>query len=154
MKNKQKYMLGKVINGLILLLVFLFIGCNSKEKNFNSDRHIYQAIHNKDTAILSISITKTRFHGQYEIRYDRFGKDSGDVRGDIKGDTFRGDFHYFSFGGGMKRVPLALLRKQNKLYLGKGVIGTYFNLPCFVPDVPIDYNNSNFVFELLPESSK
>ncbi len=69
------------------------------------------------------------------------------MRGDIKGDTLRGDFHFISNGGSWKRIPLALLKKENKLILGKGVIGTYFNLPCFVPGVPIDYKNSEFVFE-------
>jgi hypothetical protein len=154
----SEFMFTKNFNTVVLfaiLIVSIAAGCNSKEKNFNSDRQIYQAIHNKDTAILSISINKDRFHGQYEIKYYKIGKDSGNVRGTVWGDTLRGDFHYYSYGGGMKRVPLAFLHKQNKLFLGTGVIGTIYNLPCYVPEVPIDYSNPHFVFEpLAPSKNK
>jgi hypothetical protein len=137
----------------IAFVIMLLSACNSKDKN--ADRQIYQAIHNKDTAILSIWINKERFHGQYEIRYYKTGKDSGDVRGSVINDSLlRGDFHYHSYGGGMKRVPIALLHKQNKLFLGTGVIGTIFNLPCYVPEVPIDYSNPDFVFEPVASSKK
>lgn len=138
----------------IIVLIIVLSACNSKEKNLNSDRQIYQAVHNKDTAILTIAMNKTRFHGQYEIKYYQFGKDSGDVRGDIVGDTLKGNYHFYSNGGSMKRVPLALLKKQNKLFLGTGVIGTYMNLPCYVPEVPIDYSNPDFIFEPVNQPSK
>jgi len=61
----------------------------------------------------------------------------------------RGDFHYIGYGGSWKRIPLALLKKENKLFSGTGVIGTYLNLPCFMPGTPIEYSNSEFVFEEL-----
>ena len=134
----------------MILLSFLFvylISCNSKEDKTKYKQVVYRAVHNKDTAILAIHINDKRFYGRYEILYHKIGKDSGDVRGDIKGDTLRGDFHYISNGGSWKRIPLALLKKDNKLFLGKGVIGVYFNLPLFMPEVPIEYNNSEFVFE-------
>ena len=129
-----------------LLSVFLF-SCNSKEDKYNYDRAFYRAVNGEDTAILDIKINDKRFYGRYEITYHQFGKDSGDVRGDMHGDTLRGDFHYISNGGSWKRIPIALLKKDDKLILGKGVIGTYFNLPLFIPEVPIEYNNSEFVFE-------
>ncbi|MDR7211538.1 hypothetical protein [Flavobacterium piscis] len=131
---------------LSLILVLLF-SCNSKEEKDKYNPVVYRAVHNKDTAILSININDKRFYGRYEISHYKIGKDSGDVRGDIKGDTLRGDFHYISYGGGWKRIPLALLKKDNKLFLGSGVIGTYMNLPCFMPGTPIDYENSKFIFE-------
>jgi hypothetical protein len=127
-----------------ILSAFLF-SCTSKEDKYN--RVFYRAVHDKDTAILDLNINGKRFFGRYEILYHEFGKDSGDVRGDFRGDTLRGDFHYISNGGTWKRIPIALLKKNNKLILGKGVIGTYFNLPLFLPDVPIEYSNSEFVFE-------
>lgn len=129
-----------------ILLIFL-ISCNSKEEKDKYNHTFYRAVNGKDTAILDININHKRFYGRYEILYHKIGKDSGDVRGDIKGDTLRGDFHFISNGGSWKRIPLALLKKENKLVLGKGVIGTYFNLPCFVPGVPIEYKDSEFVFE-------
>ncbi|MCD0469796.1 hypothetical protein [Flavobacterium sp. JAS] len=136
----------KSLSFLVVILTFL-ISCNSKEDKSQYNHIVYRAVNNKDTAILVININDKRFYGRYEILYHKIGKDSGDVRGDIKGDTLRGDFHFISNGGSWKRTPLALLKKENKLYQGKGVIGTYFNLPCFVPDQPIEYDKSEFVFE-------
>ncbi|BFM44921.1 hypothetical protein CFS9_35620 [Flavobacterium sp. CFS9] len=133
------------------LLALALISCNSKENKEEYKHAVYHAIHQGDTAVLDIQINNKRFFGRYEIFYHKIGKDSGDVRGDIKGDTLRGDYHFISNGGSWKRVPLALLQKDNKLFLGKGVIGTYFNLPLYMPEVPIEYENSEFVFEKVKE---
>ncbi|SNR92858.1 hypothetical protein [Flavobacterium sp. ov086] len=133
---------------LLVVVVFSFIiSCNNKEDKSQYNQVMYRAVHNKDTAVLSLNINNKRFYGRYEISYYKTGKDSGDVRGDIKGDTLRGDFHYISNGGSWKRTPIAILKKENKLFLGTGVIGTYFNLPLFMPDQPIEYDKSEFVFE-------
>lgn len=132
---------------LVSLSIMFLISCNSKEDKSQYNQVMYRAIHNKDTSVLSLNINDKRFYGRYEISYYKIGKDSGDVRGDIKGDTLRGDFHYISNGGSWKRIPLALLKKENKLFLGKGIIGTYFNLPLFMPGQPIEYDKSEFVFE-------
>ncbi|KQB42382.1 hypothetical protein [Flavobacterium aquidurense] len=130
-----------------ILIVIILVSCNSKDKKSEYKHIVYHAVNGKDTAILAININDKRFFGRYERSYYQQGKDSGDVRGDIKGDTLRGDFHYISNGGSWKRVPLALLKKENKLFLGSGVIGIYFNLPCFMPGTPIEYDNSKFIFE-------
>lgn len=132
---------------MVSVLFAFLMSCNSKEAKKDYNHVVYRAVNNKDTAILAINKSNKRFYGRYEISYYRVGKDSGDVRGDIKGDTLRGDFHYISNGGSWKRIPIALLKKQNKLFLGSGIIGTYMNLPCFIPGTPIEYNNSKFVFE-------
>ncbi|KUJ62999.1 hypothetical protein AR687_06295 [Flavobacteriaceae bacterium CRH] len=133
----------------LLLTLIVIVSCNSKEEK-NGYRHVlYRSVNNNDTAILAINISDKRFYGRYEISHYKFGKDSGDVRGDIFGDTLRGDFHYITYGGGWKRIPLALLKKEDKLLLGSGVIGTFMNLPCFMPGTSIDYTNSGFVFEEL-----
>lgn len=131
----------------LISIVILIVSCNSKDKKSEYKHIVYHAVNDKDTAILSININDKRFFGHYERSYYQQGKDSGDVRGDIKGDTLRGDFHFISNGGSWKRIPLALLKKENKLYLGSGIITTYFNLPCFMPGTPIEYHNSKFVFE-------
>ncbi|MDA6069036.1 hypothetical protein NJT12_05315 [Flavobacterium sp. AC] len=131
-----------------LFLVFMLVfSCNSKDEKSQYKHIVYHAVNGKDTAILKININDKRFYGSYERSYYQQGKDSGDVRGDIKGDTLRGDFHYISNGGSWKRIPLALLKKDKKLVLGNGIITTYFNLPCFMPGTPIEYHNSKFIFE-------
>ncbi|MEP7095973.1 MAG: hypothetical protein ABI793_18045 [Flavobacterium sp.] len=136
---------------IVSLSIAFLMSCNSKEAKNDYNHFVYRAVNNKDTAILAINKSDKRFYGRYEISYYRVGKDSGDVRGDIKGDTLRGDFHYISNGGSWKRIPLALLKKENRLFLGSGVMGTYMNLPCFISGIPIDYNNSKFVFEEVKE---
>jgi hypothetical protein len=137
-------------NFTIVLLSFAFlISCNSKEKD-KYNHIIYRAVNNKDTAILAINMSDKRFYGRYEISYYKIGKDSGNVKGDIKGDTLRGDFHYISNGGSWKRIPIALLKKENKFLLGSGVTGTYMNLPCFLPET-LTYKDPKFVFEEVKE---
>lgn len=146
---KTSKMIKKII--LFSLLALALISCNSKENKEEYKHAVYRAVHKGDTAVLDIRINNKRFFGRYEVFYHKIGKDSGDVRGDIKGDTLRGDYHFISNGGNWKRVPLALLKKDNKLFLGKGVIGIYFNLPLFMPEVPIEYDESEFVFEKVKE---
>lgn len=132
---------------LFLFLIMIFIiSCNSKDNKTDYKEVVYRAVNQKDTAILVLNINEKRFFGRYEILYHQIGKDSGDVRGDIKGDTLRGDFHYISNGGSWKRIPLALLKKDNKLILGNGVIGTYMSLPCFIQGT-LNYNDPKFIFE-------
>ncbi|TDP02978.1 hypothetical protein [Flavobacterium sp. 245] len=129
-----------------LLIMIFVISCNSKENKNDYQEIVYLAVNQKDTAFLTIKINEKRFYGRYEILYHQLGKDSGDVRGDIKGDTLRGDFHFISNGGSWKRVPLALLKKDKNLLLGNGVVGTYMNLPCFIQGT-LNYNEPKFVFE-------
>src|SRR5215813_3366623 len=129
---------------LILSVLFLIVSCTSKENNYKDV--YYQSVNGEDTAILALKISEKRFYGRYEIFYNKIGKDSGDVRGNISGDTLRGDFHYISQGGSWKRVPLALLKKDKQLIQGKGVIGTYMNLPCFINGT-LNYKNPDFIFE-------
>lgn len=135
-----------------ILLLFLIYGCDFKEKK--EERSFYRAINDKDTAILSLSVVKNHFYGQYEIRYGEMVKDSGDVRGEIIGDTLRGVYNYISYGGSWKKVPIAFLRKNNKLLLGKGVASSLLGMPIYMPEVPIDYNDSEFIFEEINKSVK
>ncbi|MFB9080456.1 hypothetical protein ACFFLS_20190 [Flavobacterium procerum] len=128
----------------IFILLISISSCTSKENKYNEA--YYQAVNGKDTATLVLKISEKRFFGRYERAYYKIGKDSGDVRGNISGDTLRGDFHYISNGGSWKRVPLALLRNQDKLIQGKGVVGIYMNLPCFINGT-LSYENPEFTFE-------
>ncbi|MBP1224515.1 hypothetical protein [Flavobacterium sp. 1355] len=128
----------------LVSILTLVISCNSKESKYKDVQ--YRAVNGKDTAVFALKISDKRFYGRYERSYYKIGKDSGDVRGDIKGDTLTGDIHYISNGGSWKRIPLALLKKENKLLLGNGVIGTFMNLPCFIQGT-LSFNDPKFVFE-------
>lgn len=131
------------------LLVFctIFLACaDGKEKG---KQFYYRGINQRDTAFLSFTkLEDNRFFGQYEIRYGLSRKDSGEVRGIISGDTIKGSFYYHPYGGGvLKRYPISLLKQNNKLLLGKGIISVYMGIPSFLKGDPIDYNNPHFVFE-------
>lgn len=135
----------------VILLAGLLSGCN--EKNFSEDKFHYRAINGKDTALLSITIYKDRFYGEYEMIYGKRGKDSGVVRGQLYGDTLKGEYRYLSYGGSKSIAPFALLKKDGKLRLGRGLKATYMGIPFYVKEVPIDYE-LGFVFESIGGSRK
>jgi hypothetical protein len=151
MMYKKKRKIANTITLFTLLLVSIY-GCNFREKKEKNT--FYRAINGKDTAILSLSTYENRFWGQYEIRYGKMGKDSGEVRGEFIGDTLRGVYNYISYGGSLKQAPIALLKKNNKLLLGKGFVSSLMDMPIYVPEIPIDYTNSEFVFEEIKKSEK
>lgn len=133
--------------GFSLAFCVALFSCNDKLKQ--GKQFYYRAIKNEDTAHLRFTrLEDDNFFGQYEIHYGQFRKDSGEVRGIISGDTIKGSFYYQPYGGGvLKRYPIALLKKKNKLLLGKGVISVYMGIPSFLKSEPIDYSNPEFVFE-------
>lgn len=138
---------SKSVVGFCVLFVVLVLGCadaNKEGKQFH-----YRAIKGKDTALLNfIKLEDNRFFGQYEIRYGGVSKDSGEVRGIIVGDTIKGSFYYHPYGGGvLKRYPIALLKRNNQLLMGKGVISVYMGIPSFLKGDTIDYSNPQFVFK-------
>jgi hypothetical protein len=132
----------------LISILILVISCNSKESNYKDVQ--YRAVNGKDTAVFALKISDKRFYGRYERSYYKIGKDSGDVRGDIKGDTLTGDIHYISNGGSWKRIPLALLKKEKSLIQGKGITGSYMNLPCFIQGT-LTYKDPEFIFEEIQE---
>lgn len=108
----------------------------------------FTASHNGDTAIAILKISKSIFKGQLEIKYKRGYKDSGDVKGSVKGDTLIGDFHFKRYGIQWKRDPIIFLKRGNKLIKGEGVIKYTFGFPGFNRKIPIDFNEKNvFVFK-------
>lgn len=106
----------------------------------------YRGINGRDTAYLTLNVGNNSFYGKYEVRRSWYTYRTGDIRGTIKGDTLIGDFLYTPYGGGdNKRTPIALLRRDSVLVVGKGVASSYMGIPIFVPNVPIDYDHPAFV---------
>lgn len=139
---------------IFIVLSVLFLSCDNSIKN--GKQFYYRAVNDKDTALLSfIKLEDNRFFGQYEIRYGGVRKDSGELRGIISGDTIKGSFYYHPYGGGvLKRYPVALLKRKNKLLLGEGVISVYMGIPSFMKSEPIDYSDPEFVFEEIKKRDK
>ena len=139
---------------IFIVLSILFLSCDNSIRN--GKQFYYRAVNDKDTALLSfIKLEDNRFFGQYEIRYGGVKKDSGELRGIISGDTIKGSFYYHPYGGGvLKRYPVALLKRKNKLLLGEGVISVYMGIPSFMKSEPIDYSDPEFVFEEIKKRDK
>ena len=139
---------------IFIVLSILFLSCDNSIKN--GKQFYYRAVNDKDTALLSfIKLEDNRFFGQYEIRYGGVRKDSGELRGIISGDTIKGSFYYHPYGGGvLKRYPVALLKRKNKLLLGEGVISVYMGIPSFMKSEPIDYSDPKFIFEEIKKRDK
>jgi hypothetical protein len=150
---KGKKVLTKFATLFSILLLSLLCGC-AKENKFKEKKFFYRAVNGKDTAFLSISLNQTHFTGMYEIRYGTLGKDSGDIRGKISGDTLIGLYNYKTYGGNNNIVPIALLRRGNKIMRGKGLEMSYMNIHYFSHDTPLDYDNSEFVFEEINKSEE
>ncbi|UIR55023.1 hypothetical protein LZQ00_12115 [Sphingobacterium sp. SRCM116780] len=124
----------------------MLLSCSSAEND--ATPKYYQAIANRDTAFLKITKRKNFFYGQYIIQYGLSSKDSGEVQGKISGDTLIGDYFYIPRNGGTKkRTAFALLQKGKTLRLGTGAVMSFLDIPYYAPDVPINYDQSKFVFE-------
>jgi len=129
-------------------IAFLISACASKEAKRDQIKTLYHSVNKSDTAQLNIVLNDKEFYGQYEINYGGLYKDSGDVSGVLKGDTLKGTYRYQHYGTeAWHRIPIALLKKDDKLIMGIGVMEIYMNMTFFKKTVPIDYQNSKFVFE-------
>jgi hypothetical protein len=140
---------------ILPMLVLFITSCTAdKEKESQQQKVLYKSINKDDTASLRIILTDRTFEGQYEIKYHGLYKDSGDVNGIIKGDTLKGTYHYQHYGTEeFYRIPIALLKKNNKLIMGVGDMEIYMNMTFFKKTVPIDYKNPKFIFEQMIDGS-
>lgn len=133
-----------------LIAILFAVSCQPGADDFPA-RH-YRAIAKRDTAYLHLTKNENHFYGHYIIQYGNSAKDSGEIRGNIKGDTLIGDYFYIPRSGGVKkRTPFALLQDGKSLRLGKGAVVRFMDIPSYAPDVAISYDSSKFVFtEITP----
>jgi hypothetical protein len=132
---------------LPVILFFTLYSCNSGTKQ-NDPKTVYYAVNKRDTATLVIKLSNKEFYGQLEINYRGAYKDSGSVTGIIKGDTLKGTYRFHHYGIETQRsIPIALLKKDNKLYMGVGAMEIYMNMAYFKKSIPINYQNPSFIFE-------
>lgn len=130
------------------LLVFVLYGCSRPHavKVLESNTTSYLAVAGADTARLDLTIKGTTFKGRCAINYGGKFTDSGEVKGLIRGDTLLGDFHYLHYGLEWKRVAFALLKNGDKLAMGEGGQGEYFNIPYFKPE-ELRFDSVRLVFQ-------
>ena len=129
---------------ILFLIIITAFGCNNQTTEVHTN--YYRAVNGSDTADLKLSTIGNHFYGQYEIRKNWYTYRTGNIEGKILGDTLIGDFYYRPFSGGAKkRMPFALLNKDDALHVGNGLISSYMGVPFFVPSVPITYDSAEFV---------
>ncbi|SCY75702.1 hypothetical protein SAMN02927916_3221 [Flavobacterium anhuiense] len=139
-----------IYGAVIAVILFFIFSCNDVKQH----PVLYTAVKGKDTAFLEITAYKNRFYGTYEVYYgSRSMKDSGAVEGEISGDTLRGKFRYISYGGSKTINPIIFLRNGQKLIQGHGVVASYMGISYFMPDNPIEFNDS-FVFDPVSQKKK
>lgn len=137
----------KLLGVMVLMPIFL-CGCHSKEQELKTEHVSYVAIKDRDTASLSLMITGSLFKGKYEINYHGSHKDSGDVKGRIKGDTLLGDYFFQHYGmEKWHRAPIALLKRNQKLVMGVGSTETFLSKSYFKKGTVIDYDHVKFIFQ-------
>ena len=133
----------KSMKYLTAIVVFYFlISCQNDQ---SLQKKYYKATDSKNVALLALTIHKDRFYGQYEVQYAGHVKDSGEVRGVIKGDTLNGRFKYISYVGSKELKPFLLLKKDETLKLGNGAIGSFLQIPYYTPE-SIEFRDSSFQF--------
>lgn len=134
-----------IINICLLAITLLSISCQSNISNLKTKD--YQAISNRDTAYLRLTKHDNFFYGHYLVNYGGSSKDSGEIRGNILGDTLKGDYFYYPRSGGVKkRSPFALLQKGSTLKLGTGSVMSFMDIPYYSPSIPINYDDVKFIF--------
>lgn len=110
-------------------------------------RRSYQAIHQRDTALLDLVITDRHFYGKYRLMHPGGASDVGDVTGKVIGDTLLGDFFYLSYGAKhKKRKAFALLRRDAYLIQGTGLQTVFMGVPSYLRE-SLDFDSVKFVFE-------
>ena len=133
-----------------LLMLSGITGCSADSGNVdeNKPKIAYHSIYKNDTASLKLRLGEKAFDGQLEINYNGLYKDSGDVNGIIKGDTLKGTYYFQHYGiDKWERIPISLLKKEEKLIMGVGAMEIYMNMTFFKKTEPIDYKKVKFTFE-------
>lgn len=145
---KNRFLVFRNSLSILVIVMMPFIaGCGHEEAKADETKVLYKAIAKDDTASLHIHIDEKEFYGQYEINYHGSFKDSGDVSGIIHGDTLKGTYHYQHYGiEQWRRIPISLLRKDEKLIMGVGAMEIYMNMTFFKKGEPLDYAHPKFVF--------
>ncbi|WP_437918782.1 hypothetical protein [Sphingobacterium sp. LRF_L2] len=131
----------------IFFLFFLFaIGIESCGTNNDRSSNSYTAIHNRDTALLRLTLYDKSFFGSLIIRKPGHVIDSGKVQGKIIADTLLGDFYYLPFGSRhKKRRAIALLVRGDSLLRGRGVEKVYLGIPYHEPGT-VSFDSVDYTF--------
>lgn len=135
---------------LFATVLYLFSGCRQERlpQDVPPPRIKYTAVLEGDTAILWLQQSVATFKGQLEIHYHQGYKDSGEVKGGIRGDTLFGDYLFQTYGlSKWNRNPLMLLKREDRLVMGSGEHKLTMGIPHFNRRFPFNFDErKRFVF--------
>lgn len=133
---------GMLCLGLIGTLISCVEGMSEK-----AEGRVYQAISNRDTALLRLNLLNNEFYGTLIITRPGLAIDSGQVQGKVQADTLIGDYYYLPFQSAeMKRRPFLLLQKGDQYIKGTGMEKMYMGIPYYVPST-IRFSDPQFIFQ-------
>jgi hypothetical protein len=143
---------------LCSLVLISFAACtgNGTEKTTKavtedsvSTKNCYLSIDGTDSSWLNLETSKSgKVTGNLLIKFEKMPKNDGEISGTMKGDTLFVDYT-FKVGESdvVRKNPLALLKKDETLILGVGVIETSLGKSYFVKDKPIDFERGRFTYQ-------
>ena len=125
---------------LFILMFMVLVSCQSDI----APKKYFKATSTDTLALLDLTITNNKFYGNYKIKYsgDQF---SGQVRGEVIGDTLIGRFKYNTAQGTFAVKPFVLLKKEDTYIQGTGVTWIYLNIPYF-EKTSIQFKTTNLHF--------
>lgn len=114
----------------IFLLSLMSAACHEKGNNYQNETYVYND--GRDTIAVALSLMDNVFHGSYEKNSPGGVVVTGDISGNIKGDTLLGSLYYTPYKGRNKqRKAFALLKQNSDYIIGNGTGYIYMGIPYF-----------------------
>ncbi len=110
----------------------------------------YRAIYEKDTLQLKLNTLKNgKIAGNMIMKVAQATETTGEIAGEFHGDTLFADYTFVEVTNKNKtfKNPMAFLKRDNKLILGKGEMQTTMGVTYLVKDKPIDFDRVKYKFD-------
>ena len=133
---------------ILVLFIAILLGCSHKKKLNENEKH-YVHIDGRDTTRIRLIRFPDRFYGEMVNTKPGGYRVTGEISGNVKGDTLIGDYHYTPYKWKeKKRVPFAVLADGNNYLEGKGKVLIYMGIPYYVENT-LSFQNPKRIF--IPE---
>ncbi|KAF2335117.1 hypothetical protein [Flavobacterium daemonense] len=110
----------------------------------------YRAVYEKDTLDLKLNTLKNgKISGNMNMRVAQATETTGEIAGEFHGDTLFADYTFVEVTNKNKtfKNPMAFLKRDKQLILGKGEMQTTMGVTYLVKDKPIDFDRVKYKFE-------
>ncbi|WP_133586479.1 hypothetical protein [Sphingobacterium yanglingense] len=118
---------------LIIFMSFFNIGCHQGDNKNQNETYIHN--NGRDTITVVLNLVNEVFQGSYKKNSPGGVVVTGDISGNVKGDTLLGSLYYTPYRGRNKqRKAFALLKQNNDYIIGNGSGYIYMGIPYFAPE--------------------